>query len=220
MPKSSQSSAAQIGVPCPWSKRLTDVVCSGLALILVAPMLLMIAALIKLSGLVHPEDRGPVLRSETRYSAGQPFRCYKFRVIKQGVLQREHPIGSVVRAKIIEQDGNCTAVGRWLKKWYLDELPQLYHIWRGEMSVVGPRPFRVEDYEEEVRQHGIDVRTARAGLTGLLQIHKGIPSEQSKHELEMEYIEKTQIMRPGSLWLYDMRIILKTFRVLWQGKGI
>ncbi|HIC70022.1 MAG TPA: hypothetical protein EYO90_10930, partial [Candidatus Latescibacteria bacterium] len=93
LPKSSQSSAAQIGVPCPWSKRLTDVVCSGLALILVAPMLLMIAALIKLSGLVHPEDRGPVLRSETRYSAGQPFRCYKFRVIKQAVLQREHSIG-------------------------------------------------------------------------------------------------------------------------------
>ena len=120
---------AQIGVPYPWSKRLTDVVCSGLALI-------------KLSGLALPEDRGPVLRSETRYSAGQPFRCYKFRIIKQGVLQREPPIGSVVGAKIIEQDGNCTAVGRWLKRWYLDELPQLYHIWRGEMSVVGPRLFR------------------------------------------------------------------------------
>ncbi len=211
---------ARIGVPCPWSKRLTDVVCSGLALVLVAPLLLIVAALIKLSGLVHPEDKGPVLRFKTRYSAGQPFRCYKFRVIKQGVLQREHPIRSVVRAKDIEQDENCTAVGRWLKKWYLDELPQLCHIWRGEMSLAGPRPFRVEDYEEELRQHAVDVRTARAGLTGLLQIHKGIPSEQTKHELEMEYIEKSQTMRPGLLWFYDVGIILRTFRVLWQGKGI
>jgi lipopolysaccharide/colanic/teichoic acid biosynthesis glycosyltransferase len=204
----------------PWSKRATDLMVSTVLLIVCAPLLLCIAVCLKCSGWLRPADRGSVLRSEIRYSAGQPFRCYKFRTMRQEVLAASPPTRSLVQAKQLEQDANCTKVGRWVKKWYLDELPQLYHVWRGDMSLVGPRPFRVEDYEEGARQHHVDLRTARAGLTGLLQIHKGVSTERSKHELEMEYIVNSRTLRPLQLWRYDLGIMLSTFRVLCQGKGI
>ena len=87
-------------------------------------------------------------------------------------------------------------------------------------AMVGPRPFRVADYDEEAAQAGVRLRTARAGLTGLLQAYKGIPRPQSDHELEMEYIEKSQSLSPGRLWCYDLGIMLKTVRVLFQAKGL
>ena len=201
-------------------KRLTDVVLAMLLILLCLPLWIVIPLAIKLSGILRPEDRGPVLRHETRYSARRPFRCYKFRVIKLTVLETQ-PIGhGSVRAKKLECDANCTAVGKWIKKWYLDELPQLLHILQGNMSLVGPRPFRVEDYEETAGCRGVEIRTARAGLTGLLQAYKGIPTQQSTHDLELEYIRMSQTLSPLRLWWYDLGILLRTIRVFFQAKGI
>ncbi len=204
----------------PLLKRLTDVVLAMLLILLCLPLWIVIPLAIKLSGIIHPEDRGTVLRHEIRYSARQPFRCYKFRVIKLNLLDAQTIGHGLVRAKMLERDANCTAVGKWIKKWYLDELPQLLHILQGKMSLVGPRPFRVEDYREARGRKGVELRTARAGLTGLLQVYKGIPTQKSTHELEMEYIRMSQTLSPLRLWWYDMGILLKTIRVFLQAKGL
>tara|TARA_B100000315_G_scaffold120667_1_gene110524 strand:- start:10876 stop:11535 length:660 start_codon:yes stop_codon:yes gene_type:complete len=204
----------------PFLKRLTDVVLAMLLTLLCLPLWIVIPLAIKLSGIIRPEDRGTVLRHEVRYSGKQPFDCYKFRVIKASVLEEE-PLGhGLVRAKTLEGDANCTAVGKWIKKWYLDELPQLLHILQGRMSLVGPRPFRVEDYGERRGREGVEIRTARAGLTGLLQSYKGIPTTKSTHELEMEYIRMSQTLSSFQLWRYDTGILLRTIRVFLQAKGI
>ena len=193
----------------PFSKRLTDVVVAMLLILLCLPLWIVIPFAIKLSGIIRPEDRGTVLRHETRYSARRPFRCYKFRVIKQNVLEKQ-PIGhGLVRAKTLESDANCTAVGKWIKRWYLDELPQLLHILQGKMSLVGPRPFRVEDYHEAAGRKGVEIRTARAGLTGMLQAYKGVPTQKSTHELELEYIRMSQTLSPLRLWWGDVPVAVE-----------
>lgn len=200
-------------------KRVTDVVASSLLLLVCAPLGVLIAILIKAGGIFNPEDRGSILRSEIRYSAGRPFRCYKFRFIKQRVLD-EHVIRTVGQAKLLERNGSCTSMGRWMKKWYWDELPQLYHVCRGEMSLVGPRPFPIEDYEEDVRQGRVRKQVIRAGLTGLWQAHKGMETDRTDLEMDNDYIEVCRTQGAWRLWLYDMGILLKTVRVMAQGKGV
>ena len=206
--------------PCPVLKRLTDIVLSSVMLIICLPGLLCIATFIKLAGILRPEDRGRIFRQERRFSAGKPFACYKFRFIKQKVLDEAGDVRWVGQSKTLEADKNCTVVGRCLKKWYLDELPQLYNILRGDMSWVGPRPFPVEDYEDDVKRGRVRKQVIRAGLTGLWQIHKGVQTKRSDVEMDNEYVEQCRTLSPMRLWIYDMGILLKTFRVILRGQGI
>ena len=84
----------------------------------------------------------------------------------------------------------------------------------------GNLPFRAEDYDEAAARRGVEMRPARAGLTGLLQAHKGIPTKRSTHDLEFEDIRMSQTLSPVRLWWYDMEILLRTIRVFLQAKGI
>ena len=190
------------------------------ALILCLPLFLFVALLIKLSGAVRSEDKGPLFRYDIRMSEGKPFRCYKFRLIRQGVLEGLSRDRAVGWSKRVEVPENCTAVGKVLKRWYLDELPQLYNVLKGDMSWVGPRPFPVEDYEDDVKKGRARKRIIRPGLTGLFQIHKGARRRKSDVELDEEYIEKVRSLTPFQLWLYDWGILLRTPRVLIQAKGL
>jgi len=201
-------------------KRTTDLVLALMVLVLASPLYVVIILAMKVEGWICQEAQGPLFRTETRISQGRPFELIKFRFIKQHVLDEEKVIRRRDRQKTLEKDEYCTEVGRFFKKFYLDELPQVINILRGDMSWVGPRPFPIDDYEDDLRQGHVRKKLVWAGLTGLVQIHKGSGSEKSDLELDNEYIEKVKKLKPLQLWFYEWKILIKTVRILLQAKGI
>lgn len=207
-------------ISCSGLKRATDVVTSAVMLVACSPLFLLIALSIKLEGLIRFESRQSVFYSEIRITEGKPFVFRKFCCIRQQVLAEEKVIRRRDRFKTLEHDRYCTAVGRWVKKFYLDELPQLYSILRGDMSMVGPRPFPVDDYEDDLRRGDFRKKVIRAGLTGLVQIHKGINTGKTDMELDNEYIRKCRNLSPLRLWFYDLGIMFRTIHVILKAKGL
>lgn len=191
--------------PFPWEKRFFDVLFSSLGLLLALPLLLLVSLLIAL------EDGFPVFYVQERVGrGGRRFRLYKFRSMRK---EAERETGPVLSSR---RDPRVTRVGRVLRATALDELPQLWNILRGDMSVVGPRAERPE-FVEEFRKAvpGYDLRhRVSPGLTGPAQVfgHYESPPEE-KLRWDLEYI------RNWSFW-GDMRLIgksfLLTFTARWQ----
>lgn len=207
-------------IPCSGLKRATDVVMAAVMLAACSPIFLLIVLSIKLEGLIRFEGRQSVFYRETRITEGKPFVFRKFCCIRQQVLAEEKVIRRRDRFKTLEHDQYCTAVGRWVKKLYLDELPQLYNILHGDMSMVGPRPFPVDDYEDDLRKGDFRKKVIRAGLTGLVQVNKGINTGKTDIELDNEYIRKCRELSSLRLWFYDLGIMFRTIRVIWEAKGL
>ena len=177
-------------------KRTMDIIISGLGLLVLSPVMLLCAALIKL------EDGGHVFFRQTRATkGGKLFKVYKFRTMKEA--------GSINKS-VTSDDDRITKVGRYLRKFRIDELPQLINIIKGEMSVVGPRPEMIENvdkYTEDLPEFAYRLRV-KGGLTGYAQIAgKYNTSPKDKLVLDLMYIEKY------SLWL-DFKLILQTVTVL------
>ena len=125
-------------------------------------------------------------------------------------------------ARLEEADpGNLTWVGRHLlKRWYLDELPQLTNVLCGEMSLVGPRPWPVSMVKEQVAEgHGYR-HLIRAGLTGLAQVSKGAPDRVNYTRLDLAYVEACRTRSSGRLLCYDLAILYQTVRVILRGEGL
>lgn len=157
-------------------------------------------------------SRGPVFFVQDRLGRdGRPFRCFKLRTMIVGA-ETDGPQWAR------EQDPRVTWVGRILRKTRLDELPQLYNVWRGEMSMVGPRPIRrhfAELLTGKVPLYPLRF-TAKPGLTGWDQVHNGYPStleaQIRKFHFDLHYLER------ASFWL-DLRIVIKTVWVLFSSRG-
>jgi exopolysaccharide biosynthesis polyprenyl glycosylphosphotransferase len=192
-------------------KRVLDVVSAGTALILMAPALALLAILVRL------DSPGPVLYAALRAGRkGIPFRCYKFRtmvqdadVLKEKLRERNQRQGPFFK---ITDDPRITRVGQLLRRYSLDELPQLWNVMRGEMSLVGPRPHPLDDVSAYSIEHlpRLDVIP---GITGLWQITaRRDPSFQAGMNLDLEYIRRWSL---GT----DLRILLKTAVVVLQGGG-
>ena len=192
-------------------KRVLDIAAAGGALLLLSPLLCLIAVLIKL------DSKGSVFYAAKRAGRkGGLFRCYKFRTmvsnaeeLKQALRGQNQRGGPIFK---IADDPRVTRVGRRLRRYSLDELPQLWNVLRGEMSLVGPRPHPLDDYAAYDIEHlaRLDVTP---GLTGLWQVTaRRDPSFQRAIELDREYI------RSWSLGM-DARILLKTVRAVVQGSG-
>jgi exopolysaccharide biosynthesis polyprenyl glycosylphosphotransferase len=192
-------------------KRTADVAGSSLGLIFAGPVMLAIAALIRL------DTAGPVLYGASRVGRkGRRFRCYKFRTmvtnaaeLKEQLRARNQREGPCFK---IADDPRITRVGRWLRRYSLDELPQLWNVLKGEMSLVGPRPHPLDDFARYALEHlrRLDVTP---GITGLWQIKaRRNPSFETNLALDLEYIEH------WSLWM-DVRILFKTIAVVFQGTG-
>jgi lipopolysaccharide/colanic/teichoic acid biosynthesis glycosyltransferase len=196
------------------SKRLLDVLLSGAGLVLSSPLWVMIAALVK------AEDGGPVFFSQERVGqGGREFRALKFRSMKTDA-EAEGPVQSG------ERDPRVTRIGGLLRATAMDELPQLWNIFRGDMSFVGPRALRPGEIEvngqggaERLENvPGFAARSAvRPGLTGVAQIYapRDIVRRQ-KFRYDRVYI------RRQSFWL-DLRLVLLsfwiTFRGTWETRG-
>jgi lipopolysaccharide/colanic/teichoic acid biosynthesis glycosyltransferase len=176
-------------------KRVLDLTIAALVSLPALLVGVVCAAAVKLT------SRGPVLFVQERVGmGGRPFTVYKFRTMVTG----DNPV--------FPDATRITRVGRWLRRFSLDELPQLINVWRGEMSIVGPRPtlaYQVERYTPWQR-HRLDVRP---GLTGLAQVNgrNALPWEV-RIELDLEYV-RTQSP------LLDLRIIARTVWVAISGEG-
>ena len=193
-----------------------------IVLFLLAPFLGLIALAIKLDGWLHRENAGPILYREARMSQGRLFDLYKFRVLKVAAMEEARRERGHDHAKLLEKKPtNMTRVGRWLQKWYLDELPQLFNVLRSEMSMVGPRPWPVVMCERELAQGVIRKQMLRPGLTGLVQAHKDeVGAMGGSRALDETYIKACRTLGPVRLLLFDLRVIADTFRILAKGQGL
>ena len=184
-------------------KRLSDIVVSSVLILLLCIPMGIIAALIRL------DSSGPALfRQERLGKNGVPFVMLKFRSMKINAEGNGPQWAD-------KDDPRCTRLGRILREFRLDELPQLWNILRGDMSFVGPRPERACFYEEfEKYIVGFSNRMAVVpGLTGYAQVNGGYELKpEEKIIYDMEYIENCSIKM-------DLICILKTFRVVFSGSG-
>jgi exopolysaccharide biosynthesis polyprenyl glycosylphosphotransferase len=203
--------AEKIPVGSLMMKRALDVAGASAALILITPALLLIALLIKV------DSPGPVLYKATRAGhKGKKFLCYKFRTmqknadeIKNSLRGRNQRTGPFFK---IKDDPRVTRIGKFLRRYSLDELPQFWNVLRGEMSMVGPRPHPLDDVSAYAIQHlcRLDVLP---GMTGLWQVTaRQNSSFQTGMKLDIEYIHSWSL-------LSDLHILLKTAMAVWQGSG-
>jgi lipopolysaccharide/colanic/teichoic acid biosynthesis glycosyltransferase len=201
-------------------KALFDKSLSTIALLLTSPMLIMAALAIVIDGLIWHEDRGPVFYREARISKGVPFSLLKLRTMRVSAIAEAHGQGLTVKYLERENRGH-TRVGWHLRRWYLDELPQLINILRGDMSFVGPRPPAPFEYERELSEGNVRKKLARAGLVGLQQAYKGrTGSYEEEFALDYAYVAQVGGMSPSQRLVYEMGIILRSMRVLLEGKGL
>ena len=205
-------------------KRFVDLVGASLALIIASPVMLLVAAVVKL------DSKGPVFFRQDRIgAAGRRFRVWKFRTMQDGASSEAHRALVLRMQNGDEQttartnsqgdqvfklvgDARVTRVGRMLRRMSLDELPQLFNVLRGQMSLVGPRP--PLDYEFEAYDHWqFDRLQVKPGITGLWQVSgRNLLSYRKMCELDVQYV------RNWSLWL-DVRIMLKTIPVVLFNSG-
>ena len=202
-------------LPIPPAKRALDVLLSGAGLLMSSPVWLLLAVAIKI------EDGGPVFFSQDRAGeGGRVFKAWKFRSM---IPDAERHVGAIQAA---EDDPRITRIGRLMRATAMDELPQLWNIFAGDMSFVGPRALRPGEIEvlgdgqletlEDVPGYGHRARV-RPGLTGIAQIYapRDIPRRQ-KFRYDRLYVERQ------SFWL-DVRLIAAsfwiTFRGRWEARG-
>lgn len=192
-------------------KRMLDVVGAVIGISVLLPLLLAIGIVIRL------DSPGPALYRSVRVGEkGVKFNCLKFRTmrvdadnVKNQLRSLNQRVGPTFK---ISNDPRITRAGRWLRKYSLDELPQLWNVLRGEMSLVGPRPHPLDDYDQYALDHRLRLKVT-PGLTGLWQITARMdPSFERNMALDLEYI------RNWSFWM-DIKILAGTLPAIFRGEG-
>jgi lipopolysaccharide/colanic/teichoic acid biosynthesis glycosyltransferase len=208
-----------------WIRRWVNFVLALVALVVTLPVMWLIGLLIRLT------SRGPVLYTQVRVGldrregatslqnrrrqrdlGGQPFTIYKFRTMR---VDAEHHSGAVWAQ---QRDPRVTPIGRLLRQYRLDELPQLLNVLKGEMNIVGPRPERPTIFAE-LREHIAEYplrQRAKPGITGLAQINhhydRSLDDVRTKVHYDLEYIRRQSVSE-------DFRIMLKTLPVILLRRG-
>lgn len=193
------------------AKRGFDIVFSLLSLVFISPVLLFIAVAVKL------DSEGPVLYVSERIGRdGKRFRFLKFRTmvkdadsLQGALLHLNERHGNLFK---MSNDPRVTRLGKLLRRYSLDELPQFFSVLTGHMSVIGPRPCLTSEYARYTKAQRRRVE-AVPGITGLWQVEaRTDPSSETYFTLDLYYVEN------WSFWL-DMRILCKTVRVVLTGTG-
>lgn len=191
-------------------KRAMDIVLTTVLLVLSLPVMTLVALLIKYT------SRGSVFFRQSRVGRdGREFTMYKFRSMCADAASHEERLAKLNGDRVflkIEGDSRVTPLGRFLRKYSLDELPQLINVLRGDMSLVGPRPLLPTDMRKFPRDHWARF-TVPPGMTGLWQVSgRSLCSDEERIRLDLEYVER------WSIWL-DLRILLETPAVVLLAKG-
>lgn len=201
-------------------KYALDRLASVLLLLFLFPFGLMIAVAIAVEAIAIGEPP-KVFIAERRLSAGESFRLLKFRTVRIRSLRLHRQDPQKPSLKALETPKHVTRTGRILKRFYLDEIPQLVNIARGEMSLVGPRPYFVEDWKREPRLDIPARRWLKAGLVGPFQAVKGeILGLDAVNVIDSEYLKVCLTSSPGKLLAEDLRLMVKSLRTLVRGEGL
>jgi exopolysaccharide biosynthesis polyprenyl glycosylphosphotransferase len=192
-------------------KRVLDIVISSVALVLLGPLLVLVALIVRL------DSKGSPIFVQTRAGRlGAPFRMWKFRTM---TADAEARLTEVVNLNELvdpmfklRADPRVTQLGRILRRTSLDELPQLFNVWRGHMTLVGPRPEQLELVERYAPEHRFRL-AVKPGLTGPMQVYgRGELSFEERLAVEREYVENLSLRR-------DLRILMLTLAAVFRGRG-
>lgn len=172
-----------------------------------------------IEGLLIPSNKGPMLFYYWGVSGGRKIKKWKIRLIKTQYIEPE----GAARHDWIAFSAEWTAdsrtyVGAFVKKWYLDEVPQFWSVLIGDMSIVGPRPLSVMHYERDLAQGNVTRSLLKGGLLGLGHINKGT-SEMGKAGYEYEYIDEYLMRSSFGLLKLDLWIIWRGIIVILKGGG-
>ncbi|MGK7918539.1 MAG: sugar transferase [Trichodesmium sp.] len=196
-----------------WLKRSVDLVAAGLFVLLAAPLLLLMATMIQL------DSPGPIFYKQTRVGLrGRHFKVWKFRtmVVNAEQLLKELEAKNETKGGVLfkmKEDPRITKVGKFLRRYSLDELPQLINVLKGDMSLVGPRPLPLRDVEH-FKPHHFARQNVLPGITGLWQVsgRSNILDFENAFRLDMTYINNWSLAM-------DFKILLKTVKVVLNKEG-
>src|SRR5215207_456867 len=204
---------AQFAVPLEHAgrdaKRLMDISAALVALVILAPLFLLVAALIKLT------SPGPVFFQQSRPGLGRrPFTMWKFRTMVPGAERQEAELcgagGLFFKPR---NDARVTPVGRFLRKYSIDELPQFFNVLKGEMSLVGPRPVLWHELERFSSGEHLRRFEMKPGLTCIWQVSgRSNTTDEARMRHDLEYVE-------GWSLCTDFKLLLKTVPVVLKGEG-
>ena len=193
-------------------KRLLDVILASLLIVLLSPVMLFVTLLLLV------RDGRPVIFSDARAGLfGRPFKVRKFRTMRVGADAERAALWDQRETKgpafKIADDPRITPLGRILRKFSLDELPQLFDVVAGRMSLVGPRPAGLDELMHYEDRHRLRL-TVRPGVTGLWQVRRKMDEDfEQRMSDDLEYIQRWSI-------LLDLMIVLRTVRVVLSGRGV
>lgn len=220
-------------------KRVFDVAVSALLLLALSPLFVLFAVLLKIEGLFNPFLKGPVFYKETRVSRGRPFTLYKFRTVNADTLKvLSEASGKKSITQFICAENNhefLTPVGALIDKIYFDELPQLFNVLKGDMSLVGPRPHILPQYKKDLECNMVSSKYIKGGIMGLVQAAKINPQLQKafarmalKHSgedhrlalIDKLYLHKYLNASAFEMLSFDIYIMYKCLLVILHAKGI
>jgi lipopolysaccharide/colanic/teichoic acid biosynthesis glycosyltransferase len=206
-------------VSYPAAKRALDESIAVVLLVVLSPVFAFLVMAVGLDMAFRREDRGPWVSRERRISRGREFDLLKFRTLRREALAG---MSGESHVRLLEADeSNLTWAGRrLLKPWYLDELPQLWNVMRGDMSLVGPRPWPPSMVAKQVAQ-GLTYREEFvAGWTGPAQVQKGATETSGYAQLDVVYVEAARSAGARTLLRMDLAILWKTLLVMARGEGL
>jgi len=212
-------------------KYVLDRIVACIMLAITLPIILLAALIIKLHGWLYPEEAGSVFYAEPRISAGKIFKIIKFRTVTKSAVEQ---ICQASKEKSITGNKDTTRAGKIILRWYLDELPQLFNIAKGDMSFVGPRPHILSHHEQDIKA-GLTYRNIiKAGLLGIPQACKRRPkyaallekmalthqaTSKALNALDGIYVKKCLDKTPLNIIALDIYIVAQGLIVVFRGSA-
>lgn len=193
------------------AKRALDVALSAVLLVLAAPVIGAAMLLVRLT------SRGPAIFVQQRIGfEGRQFDMYKLRTMRRGAERMQDELASCQEDKTflkIEDDPRVTRIGRLLRKWSVDELPQLWNVLKGDMSLVGPRPLLLCDFRKFPKREQLRRFSVKPGITGLWQVsgRSSLPDSE-RMRLDLDYVDNWSLGR-------DLAILARTLPVVISTRG-
>ena len=202
--------------PC---KRMQDILFSTLMMFIVIPVLLILKFAYIIEGLLKKENAGPLLYFYWACSGGKRIKKWKIRLIRIDAIDESLALSNKWEAYRAEWDPSCrTWCGGWVKKFYLDELPQFYSVLVGDMSFIGPRPLSELHYLADLEQGNVVRRLVRGGILGLGHIHKGT-DDMGEPLFEYQYADALLNLNCWNLLMLDAQIAWAGLRLVLRGEG-
>lgn len=200
-------------------KNTFDKLVAIIILVFCTPIIALLFLFNLLEGLIIPENRGPLFFYYNAISQGRLFKKWKIRIIKMSYIDMDlRKRGDWHAYKKEWMPEARTHMGSFVKKFYLDEIPQFFSVLSGDMSIVGPRPLAIHHYDRDLAQGNVTRKLLRGGLLGLGHINKGT-AEMGNPIYEYEYLDYCVNKSTWQIFKLDIKIICKGVILIFKGGG-